>query len=176
MPHSSARPPSILSKQLTLWRLPSAAEPGQQQPPALQLSSTPIPGGDVQTWVRFSPDDPAELVTNGARRVYFWRAPRGGGEPASQQTPAVAGTAAAVGAAGGGGSSGGGAPVSYYSPPLVAADFRQAVGNFMASVFVPGTSQVRGCAGACVTLCLSGTEKEWAGLHQSLGEGLGQTL
>jgi len=91
----------------------------------------------VQICLRFNPNDSSELVTNGARRVYFWRL---------SVLPAVA----AAAAAGGGGpahaaaSSAAAAALSYYSPPLVASDFRQAVGDFLASVFVPGSSQVCG--------------------------------
>jgi hypothetical protein len=149
--------------QLALWGVPQAPashEPGDvstpphEHPPRelTRLATTPIPGGDEQTWVRFSPDDPTELVTNGARRVYFWRAPpqlqqRAAAAAAASAVPATPGApgAASQGAVGG---SGGRcteqlAPMSYYSPPLAAADFRQAVGAFLASVFVPGTTQVR---------------------------------
>lgn len=142
-----------IKPQLSLWRLHSvqeqqqgrrstgSSEQEQQALPAIvRLSTTPVPGDDVQTWIRFSPNSPLELVTNGARRVYFWRIPQqllAAGPPATNEGPAGAGAP--------GGVSGGwddGAPISYYSPPLVASDFRQSVGDFLASVFVPGSAQV----------------------------------
>jgi hypothetical protein len=76
-------------------------------------ATTPIPAGDVQCRICYNPDDPSELLTNGKRRAYFWRS----------QLP-------------------GSNLISYYSPPLRAGDFHQEVGAFMASVFVPGTTQV----------------------------------
>jgi hypothetical protein len=68
----------------------------------------------VQSRICYNPDDPSELLTNGKRRAYFWRS----------QLP-------------------GSNLISYYSPPLRAGDFHQEVGDFVASVFVPGTTQVR---------------------------------
>ncbi len=52
-----------------------------------------------------------ELISNGSRRVYFW-----------SWAP-------------------GGTRFQYYSPPLRSRDFKQPVGDFVASVFVPGTTQ-----------------------------------
>jgi hypothetical protein len=76
-------------------------------------ATTPIPAGDVQTRICYNPDDPSELLSNGKRRAYFWRS----------QLP-------------------GSNLISYYSPPLKAGDFHQEIGDFVASVFVPGTTQV----------------------------------
>ena len=118
-----------LSPQLTIWQLSRRSQ--QQQPqeevqPPQRLASSSVPGGEAQVWISFNPSNSSELVTNRARRVYFWRVP-----PAAAAGP-------------GGGDGGGTAPaLAYYSPPLVASDFRQAVGDFLASVFVPRTSQVR---------------------------------
>lgn len=70
--------------------------------------------GDVQSCVNYHQDDMSELVTNGKRRAYFWRS----------QLPGTR-------------------LISYYSPPLKASDFHQEVGDFMTSVFVPGSTQVR---------------------------------
>ena len=68
--------------------------------------------GDPQLSVRINMNKAGELVTNGRRRVYFWES----------QLPA--------------------APTfKYYSPPLRAKDFRQPIGDFIASTFVPETVQ-----------------------------------
>lgn len=77
-----------------------------------------LPAGEVQTHVAFHPNDPSDLVTNGVRRVLFWQQ-----HPAGQQ-------------------------LSCYSPPFRSSDFQQSVGGFVASTFVPGTSQVICCCGA----------------------------
>ncbi len=73
---------------------------------------TTIPTGDVQFAVRFNMNNINELISNGKRRVYFWQS----------QYP----------------SSG---RFKYYSPPLRSKDFKQSVGDFVMSVFVPGNMQ-----------------------------------
>jgi hypothetical protein len=73
---------------------------------------TTIPVGDVQFSVRFNMNDSREIITNGKRRVYFW----------SHQYPSAH-------------------RFKYYSPPLKSKDFKQPVGDFIASVFVPGSAQ-----------------------------------
>ncbi len=73
---------------------------------------TVIPAGDVQLAVRFNMNNPSELISNGKRRVYFW----------SSQYPASG-------------------RFKYYSPPLRSKDFKQSVGDFVMSVFVPGSVQ-----------------------------------
>jgi hypothetical protein len=106
--------------QLSLWDL----RPLTASPGSSSLqpsATTPIPAGDVQARICYNPDDPSELLTNGKRRAYFWRS----------QLP-------------------GSSLISYYSPPLRAGDFHQEVGDFVASVFVPGTTQVRA---ACCSSC-----------------------
>lgn len=89
---------------------------------------TGVPAGDSQNWVRFSRDC-SELVTNGRQRVYFW---------ASQLPISKA--------------------FNYYSPPLFASDFKQAIGQFTMSTFVPSTKQVR-IATRCLlkSCCNTGT-------------------
>lgn len=106
-------PFSCYDLQVSVWDIStvSSESPSQLQP----LSTTAVPAGDVQTCIAFHPDDPTELVTNGARRVLFWR---------QQQQPTAS------------------QPMSCYSPPFRPTEFQQAVGDFVTSVFVPGTSQV----------------------------------
>lgn len=83
----------------------------QDATPPRPAATTLVPAGDVQHCIRFSPNNPHELMSNGRRRVYFWSwAP---GQPRFQ----------------------------YYSPPLRSKDFKQSVGDFVQSVFVPGTTQ-----------------------------------
>ncbi|KAJ9526919.1 hypothetical protein QJQ45_017710 [Haematococcus lacustris] len=86
--------------------------------PSLQSDAVPrpavlsvVPAGDVQLSVRFNMNAHNELVTNGRRRVYFWTS----APPSSR--------------------------FKYYSPPLRSKDFKQSVGDFVASVFVPGSVQ-----------------------------------
>lgn len=98
--------------QISLWDLLSLTAASSTNP-MQPVATTPIPTGDVQTRVCYNPNDTTELLTNGNRRTYFWRS----------QLP-------------------GSTLISYYSPPLRAADFHQEVGDFVASVFVPGTTQV----------------------------------
>ncbi|KAG1654648.1 hypothetical protein FOA52_010276 [Chlamydomonas sp. UWO 241] len=73
---------------------------------------TSIPAGDTQTSVAFNMNDVSELVSNGKRRAYFWSH----AFPSSHR-------------------------FKYYSPPLRAKDFKQAIGDFTHSVFVPGGPQ-----------------------------------
>ncbi|WIA32991.1 hypothetical protein OEZ86_006150 [Tetradesmus obliquus] len=98
-------------QELSLWDL----RPLTASPGSSSLqpsATTPIPAGDVQSRICYNPDDPSELLTNGKRRAYFWHS----------QLP-------------------GSSLISYFSPPLRAGDFHQDVGDFVASVFVPGTTQ-----------------------------------
>lgn len=71
-----------------------------------------IPVGDVQRRVRINQQNVAEVMTNGEQRVYFW----------GSQLP-VSNT------------------FKYYSPPLSQKDFKQAIGAFTESAFVPNTTQ-----------------------------------
>mmetsp|Transcript_12567 Transcript_12567/g.27123 ORF Transcript_12567/g.27123 Transcript_12567/m.27123 type:complete len:896 (+) Transcript_12567:296-2983(+) len=73
---------------------------------------TAIPAGDTQLAVRFNMNNPNELISNGKRRVYFWMHQF----PSSHR-------------------------FKYYSPPLRAKDFKQSVGDFVMSTFVPGSTQ-----------------------------------
>lgn len=87
------------------------SDSAQDATPPRPAATTLVPAGDVQHCIRFSPNNPHELMSNGRRRVYFWSwAP---GQPRFQ----------------------------YYSPPLRSKDFKQSVGDFVQSVFVPGTTQ-----------------------------------
>lgn len=96
-----------------MWDLTTvSSHPSQLQP----LSTTEVPAGDTQTCIAFHSQDRTELVTNGPKRVIFWRQ--------QQQQQAEQ-------------------PMSYYSPPLKPTEFQQAVGEFVASAFVPGTTQVQ---------------------------------
>jgi len=69
-----------------------------------------VPEGDVQTCVRFHPHTTNEIVSNGAQRVFFW----------SSQLPHSR-------------------ELRYYSPPVSARDFKQTVGDFTVSTFIPGS-------------------------------------
>ena len=71
-----------------------------------------IPKGDLQHSVKFSSDDPEEIMSNGLQRAYFWKYHI----PSSNS-------------------------FTYYSPPLNAKDFKQQIGDFTVSAFVPGTTQ-----------------------------------
>jgi hypothetical protein len=151
-------------RQLTVWRLPApedlapgprseAASPSvaEQALPA-PIAASPVPGGEPQRCVRFNPGDALELVTNGKRRAYFWRVPEASAAgataaPAGDTEPPLATVWAGDASAGTGPPTV--LPMAYYSPPLIAADFRQPVGHFLASVFVPGSRQV------CVRTCAS---------------------
>jgi hypothetical protein len=106
--------------QVSVWDIGtvSSESSSQLQP----VSTTAVPAGDIQSSIAFHPDDPTELVSNGARRVLFWR---------QQQQPAA------------------NQPMSCYSPPFRPTEFQQAVGDFVTSVFVPGTSQVTTNAAEC---------------------------
>ena len=80
------------------------------------LSDGPVvtghfPPGDVQHFVAFNPENPEEVLTNGAQRTFFWSLNLDKGTP------------------------------KYYSPPVNSEDFKQAIGVFTVSTFVPGTGQ-----------------------------------
>ncbi|EFJ51972.1 hypothetical protein VOLCADRAFT_103176 [Volvox carteri f. nagariensis] len=80
--------------------------------PLRPIVTTVMPVGDIQFSLRFSPNNPQELISNGKKRVYFW-----------SWSP-------------------GGSRFQYYSPPLRSRDFKQKkVADFVSSVFVPGTTQ-----------------------------------
>jgi hypothetical protein len=135
--HSSVQPPvsniafplilaTCCDLQVSVWDLTTVStHPSQLQP----LSKTAVPTGDTQTCITFHPQDPTELVTNGSRRVLFWR----------QQQQAKQ-------------------PMNFYSPPLKPTEFQQAVGEFVASAFVPGTSQVQQLGGVEPRPVLWGTK------------------
>lgn len=74
-------------------------------------SLSSVPSGDTQTSIRFNVNNVEELISNGKRRVYFWSWAQGATR------------------------------FKYYSPPLRSKDFKQSVGDFVSSVFVPGTNQ-----------------------------------
>jgi len=94
----------------------SSSSSSQLQP----IATMAVPAGDLQTCITFHPHDAAELMTNGARRVFFWQH-----QAAAEQ-------------------------LSYYSPPFRPAEFQQTVGDFVASTFVPGTSQASCRNRACL--------------------------
>lgn len=103
------------SLQVSVWDISSVCS---SRPTADQLqprTTTAVPAGDHQTCIAFHQQDPTELVTNGPRRVFFWR----------QQQPPLERT------------------LSYYSPPVRPTEFQQTVGDFLVSAFVPNTTQVR---------------------------------
>jgi hypothetical protein len=80
--------------------------------------------------VRFHPDTTDELVSNGKQRVFFW----------SSQMPHSR-------------------ELRYYSPPVSARDFKQTVGDFTVSAFMPGGKGVGG--GRCVTGTVDGDIVVW---------------
>eukprot|EP00201_Polytomella_parva_P001508 CAMPEP_0175075524 /NCGR_PEP_ID=MMETSP0052_2-20121109/22066_1 /TAXON_ID=51329 ORGANISM="Polytomella parva, Strain SAG 63-3" /NCGR_SAMPLE_ID=MMETSP0052_2 /ASSEMBLY_ACC=CAM_ASM_000194 /LENGTH=810 /DNA_ID=CAMNT_0016344255 /DNA_START=338 /DNA_END=2773 /DNA_ORIENTATION=+ len=80
-------------------------------PDVRPIVSTSVPAGDVQTTIRFNMNRMDELISNGKRRVYFWTW--------VQTTNRF----------------------KFYSPPLRSKDFKQSVGDFVTSTFVPGTPQ-----------------------------------
>lgn len=77
------------------------------------LITCPVPLGDTQHHITFNQSKTAEIMTNGDQRVYFW----------GSQLP-VSNT------------------FKYYSPPLSQKDFKQTIGPFTKSTFIPGTTQV----------------------------------
>eukprot|EP00873_Tetraselmis_striata_P037167 jgi/Tetstr1/457431/TSEL_004215.t1 len=82
---------------------------GESEGPVIECA---IPVGDVQRAVTVNQGNPAEIMTNGEQRVYFW----------GSQLP-VSNT------------------FKYYSPPLSQRDFKQAIGAFTESAFIPNTTQ-----------------------------------
>lgn len=108
-PHMSHMLTPSFVPQIALWAMPTLLNDPSPKPCVLSA----IPAGDAQLSVKFNTNNsPAELMSNGKRRVYFWTA----NYPAS-------------------------ARFKYYSPPLRSRDFKQAVGDFVMSVFVPGSMQ-----------------------------------
>lgn len=99
--------------QVSIWDISSvsSSRPNQLQP----LTTTAVPAGDSQTCIAFHQQDPTDLVTNGPKRVLFWRRQQQGEQEQG---------------------------MSCYSPPFRPAEFQQTVGDFLASVFVPHTTQV----------------------------------
>ncbi|MEW5317091.1 MAG: hypothetical protein WDW38_008421 [Sanguina aurantia] len=98
--------------QISLWSMAEITSPAPGA--VLPHVSSVIPAGDTQHCVRFNMNANNELLSNGPRRIYFWSWPA---------VPAP------------------GSRFKFYSPPLRSKDFKQAVGNFVQSVFVPGSSQ-----------------------------------
>eukprot|EP00899_Mesostigma_viride_P015439 jgi/Mesvir1/23897/Mv10681-RA.1 len=101
-----------------LVTLAAAAEGGQELGvwDIATLQDTPIirgvvPSNDVQVCIRFNPEDCNEIVTNGKQRVYFWRWQPGGSR------------------------------MQHSMPQLSARDFKQSIGEFTVSCFVPGTAK-----------------------------------
>lgn len=89
------------SQEIALWNWGrSCAEP---------LVRTRIHTNDVQTWVKFHPEDMSQLLSNGLQRVIFWQLADDG------------------------------VSLKYYSPPLSSRDFKCTVSSFSCSVFIPNT-------------------------------------
>ncbi|GIL72955.1 hypothetical protein Vretimale_4604 [Volvox reticuliferus] len=132
----SAPDPETNEQEVSLWSLSALLDPaaalqqarlqqqqqggtetgGERAPsgpsPLRPIVTTVMPVGDIQFSLRFSPNNPQELISNGKKRVYFW-----------SWTP-------------------GATRFQYYSPPLRSRDFKQKkVADFVSSVFVPGTTQ-----------------------------------
>mmetsp|Transcript_33102 Transcript_33102/g.55453 ORF Transcript_33102/g.55453 Transcript_33102/m.55453 type:complete len:898 (-) Transcript_33102:322-3015(-) len=124
---------TVTEQSIGLWDL---SETGSLDAPAAIGS---IPAGDVQTCVRFSQEDPSQIVTNGKQRVYFWRSHLG----VSRE-------------------------FKYYSPPVSARDFKQTIGDFTVSVFIPGTLMaVSGTVDGDVVLWEEGNSMREAGARPS---------
>eukprot|EP00762_Andalucia_godoyi_P000781 ANDGO_03811.mRNA.1 putative WD repeat-containing protein alr3466 len=70
-----------------------------------------IPTRDKQSWLRFHPSDSSLLITNGSKRVIFWSVDDRSNE------------------------------LSFYSPPAATREFKQTVGRFTKSAYVPGTDR-----------------------------------
>lgn len=104
--------PDTGEQEIALWSMSAITASGSGGAPVRPNVITAIPAGDVQTTVRFNMNNLNELMTNGKRRVYFW----------SHQFPSST-------------------RFKYYSPPLRASDFKQVVGDFTMSAFVPGSKQ-----------------------------------
>ena len=88
------------SQQLALWEWTADRD--------TPLHAETVPPSGVQTAVRFNPSDVREIITNGARQVFFW----------TWETE-----------------------FACYSPHLSRHDFRQAIGDFTVSAFLPSTTQ-----------------------------------
>ncbi len=89
------------SQEIALWNWShSCSEPTVR---------TRIHTQDVQTWVKFHPEDMSQLLSNGLQRVIFWQLADDG------------------------------ASLKYYSPPLSSRDFKCTVSSFSCSVFIPNT-------------------------------------
>lgn len=112
----------LIQLQVSVWDISavttsSSSSAGQLQP----LVTTAVPAGDVQTHIAFHPEYRAELVTNGAKRVLFWRHEQ---QHAQQE------------------GEGGQHTLSFDCPPFRPTEFQQATGDFVTSVFVPNSTQV----------------------------------
>lgn len=92
-------------------------------PGAAPVCATAVPPGDVQTCIRFPTNRNTELVSNGRQRTFFW-------------VPAPA-----TGS------------LAFHSPPVRSRDFKQALGTFTQSAFVPrSTAAVTGTSDGDVVL------------------------
>ncbi|GMH38860.1 hypothetical protein BSKO_06758 [Bryopsis sp. KO-2023] len=80
--------------------------------PSTPVVLSPIPKGDPQTNLAFNTNNKGEIISNGKQRTYFW----------SYTLPESR-------------------TFTYYSPPLNAKDFKQVVGDFTVSAFLPGSTQ-----------------------------------
>ena len=103
-------------QELSVWNMSALSEG--------PIATGQFPPGDVQHFLVFNPEDPEEVLTNGAQRAFFWNLNLDKGTP------------------------------KYYSPPVNSEDFKQAIGSFTASTFVPGTGQA-------LTACNDGGVLMW---------------
>eukprot|EP00955_Chlamydomonas_euryale_P100305 365274-Chlamydomonas_euryale.AAC.9 len=144
--------PSVARSQIALWSMAMCRVDSSARP----CVASAIPAGDIQTCVRFNMNNVNELMSNGKRRVYFWShqvctqpslvllptacscrlsvldeacpraATKSGPHVDMCATPSQFPSSHRF---------------KYYSPPLRAKDFKQSIGDFTHSVFVPGSLQ-----------------------------------
>ena len=76
-----------------------------REDPMFEAEMPQLISGDIQTCIKFNPDDETLLVTNGDARVVFWCWEEGS--------------------------------LKHFAPPISSKDFRQQIGNFTQTVFLP---------------------------------------
>ena len=119
---TASSPDSFKKQEFAVWEVLDLAKG--------PLCTTSISGGDKQYSVAFNPDNQREFITNGKETACFWswQVPEESSSPGGQNKFAQDDMASSPGGT-----------LSYISPSFNSADFKQKVGKFTASIFMPGT-------------------------------------
>ncbi|QDZ20581.1 WD40 repeat domain-containing protein [Chloropicon primus] len=119
---TTSSPDSMKRQEFAVWELADLAKG--------PLCTASISNGDKQYSVAFNPDNDKEFITNGKETACFWtwQVSKESASPTNTQKFSQDDLASSIAGS-----------LSYISPSFNSADFKQKVGKFTTSIFMPGT-------------------------------------